>query len=186
MDDGGLSKGQHSSHLCLSADIHPQLRCSVMQEGPARGTWSHSKRDIYVSHVPLWEREMSNSQTSAMAGERQLSTKEKKSPGEQGLGSPQGPEEPESRRWHLSTSLSQGKHPAAPEVLSETLWPSWHSESWELFSTPALGRGELSASQVSQGSSSPGMNPCGSQSPSASPAARVAIASSPCGETEAQ
>lgn len=109
-----------------------------------------------------------------------------KSPEEQGLGSPQRPEEPESRRWHLSTSLSQGKHPAAPEVLSETLWPSWHSESWELFSTPALGRGELSASQVSQGSSSPGMNPCGSQSPSASPAARVAIASSPCGETEAQ
>lgn len=48
-----------------------------MQEGPARGTWGHSKRDIYVSHVPLWEWEMSNSQTSAMAGERQLSTKEK-------------------------------------------------------------------------------------------------------------
>lgn len=29
-----------------------------------------------------------------------------KAPGEQGPGSLQGPEEPETRRWHLTTSLS--------------------------------------------------------------------------------
>lgn len=78
VDVRGLSESQHSSHLCLSVHSHPLLRCLVMQEGPARGAWSNSKREIYVLHVPFWEWEMSNSQNSARAGERQMSTKEKR------------------------------------------------------------------------------------------------------------
>lgn len=103
MDVGGLSESQHSSHLCLSAHSHPLLRCLVMEEGPARGAWSSSKREIYVLHIHFWEWEMSNSQTSARAGDEHQG---EKAPGEQGPGSPQGPEEPETRRWHLTTSLS--------------------------------------------------------------------------------
>ena len=99
MDDGGLAKGQHSSHLWLPEHIHLQLRRLAMQRGLARGAWSHSERDSFIFQVQFWEWEMSNRQTSATAGKTRTSTEEKNDPGQPGL---QGPEELETWRWYLT------------------------------------------------------------------------------------
>ena len=112
MDDGGLAKGQHSSHLWLPEHIHLQLRCLVRQRGLARGAWSHTERDSYIFQVHFWEWEKSNSQTSATAGKTRMSTEEKNHPGgEPGL---QGPEELETRRWHLTPRPVARKTPSCP------------------------------------------------------------------------
>lgn len=55
-----------------------------MQKGPARGAWSHSKRDIYIFHLPFREWEMGDSQTPATAGKMQMSSEEKSRRGSEG------------------------------------------------------------------------------------------------------
>lgn len=115
--------------------IHPQLRCLVLQEGLAKGAWNHSKRDVYIFHIPFWEWEVSNSQMSATAGKTQKSAEEKSHSGEQAgarlaAGTRRaGDLEVASR----PTSRRKENIQLPPRQRLKPFGPSRHSESQELF-----------------------------------------------------
>lgn len=87
-----------------------------MTEDLQRTSTHHTSGFLLRGHLyflcPFLEMEMSNSQTSAMAGKTQRG---EKPPGEQRPGLPEGPAELETWRWHLAPCPVSWKISSCPQ-----------------------------------------------------------------------